>query len=64
MLTALIVRKMNIKTRTWFINLPVPTVQIREVHTLKTEANTHYEDFTSRMHIQVYTLQRINSPEH
>lgn len=61
MLTTLIAYKMNIKNTAQFISLPVLTVPIWEVNALKIEPDTHYDDFTSRMHLQVYTLQRIVS---
>lgn len=64
MLITLIVYKMNIKNIAQFISLPVLTVPIWEVNALKIEPNTHYDDFTSRMHLQVYSLRRVKSPEH
>ena len=64
MLAALLVHKVNIKNTAQFIGLPVLTVAIWEVDALKIEPNTHDDDFTSRMHLQVYTLQKVKSPEH
>ena len=64
MLITLIVYKMNIKNIAQFVSLPVLTVLIWEVNALKIEPNTHYDDFTSRMHLQVYSLRRVKSPEH